>query len=152
MASPKKIAVTSYLTAVTKSKKAAGAPRLRYRWRAEFVGGIAVGNFTGPDDAIGALIRAAVGECTSPDDVVDFVASLFGDLDVRTADVTLGRAVRLAARNPNRKNPGALVAIYNPLPIDPAPRLDPPAGRPAPNASTVARLRDGAARRKGGAA
>jgi hypothetical protein len=110
------ITVTPYLAALPGDKS--GGPRKRYRWRAEVTafGGHpphAVESQVGPDEAIGALVRALADRCETADDVLDLVASLFGDLAYRPADLQLGRAIRLAARHPHRRHPGCRVVLHD---------------------------------------
>ncbi|VTR95257.1 unnamed protein product [Gemmata massiliana] len=136
MTTTRKIVVSPYQVEVPRQKatkpgfkpgkKKPSAPaRIRYRWRAElFEGGQmvrAVEGFELPDEALGALVRDMAHQCASPDDVVDLVAGLFGNLDVRGANVTLGRALRMSVRNPNRRNAGCVVEIGDPgLEVEPA--------------------------------
>lgn len=125
MNTPNEIRVTAYRVGVPFPGHKTPVSRLRYRWRAELVvnGGCAcmAEGHEAPDAAIGAVIRAAARECESPDDVLDLVAGLFGDLDQHPADVQLGRAIRLAARNPRRRHPGCVVTIADPVTAAPVP-------------------------------
>lgn len=106
------IHVTPHLTPVSEEGN-----KLRYRWRAELRcedGAVHVDGCLGPDAAIGALIREAIMMCVTHDDVIEFVAGLFGDLSVRSADVTLARAVRFASTSPKRRHAGIKVTIEQP--------------------------------------
>jgi hypothetical protein len=132
------ILVTPYVTAIPRVQGT--APRLRYRWRAELVfdnrPSFAVEGYTEPDAAIGALIREAVSTCETHEEVVEFFASMFGDTAIRSADVTLSRAVRYAAGSRHRKHPGVRVQINPPVKDSDGPTAVP---------SKPARLRKGGA-------
>lgn len=112
--SPLTILVTSRPKAVIWAPRSNPIPgakaRIRYRYRAEIVSGPFAGEiadgFPSSDEAIGALIRQVSELFAGSDSLIDFIASLFGDLSVRSADETLGRAVRFAARDPRRRSPG----------------------------------------------
>jgi hypothetical protein len=89
--------------------------RTRLRYAAEFVGGphsgaAVVGKYR-PDEAIGALLRQTANTYETADEVLDFVADLFGSHPDRSPAEQLGRAVRLAAKSPRRLNPGVEVVL-----------------------------------------
>jgi hypothetical protein len=83
------------------------------RFAAEFAGGLHHGKFvkncSSPEEAVGALIRQVVESLASADETMTFLAGLFGDLSVRSANVILARAVWIAAKHPARKNRGILL-------------------------------------------
>jgi NAD(P)-dependent dehydrogenase (short-subunit alcohol dehydrogenase family) len=62
-----------------------------------------------PEDAVGALIRQVARSLGTADDVLAFLAGLFGDPEVRGVDVTLARAVWIAATHPRRRNGGVRI-------------------------------------------
>ena len=117
----RKIVVTPYAATIVKPSLARRAKkpgvvihgRIRQRWKAEFIEHGQVRDYVEGqlsfDDAIGALIRQMVRNCKTADDAFDFIASLFGNLAKRTADVTMSRAVWIAARARFRRNPGIAV-------------------------------------------
>lgn len=121
MKTPRKIVVSRYSAAIIRPKTVRRAeqkgavvtPSVRQRWRAEYVeaGTVrhTVDGFLTFDEAIAALIRLMAQSCQTVDDVLDFVAGLFSDLSKRSADVSLSRAVWIAARNRKRRHSGLQV-------------------------------------------
>jgi hypothetical protein len=85
------------------------------RYSAEFRGGPYDGHRVedkrSPEDAIGSLIRSVIESLDSADAVMEFLASLFGDLRYRSANVILARAVWIHASSPKRANPGVDVHV-----------------------------------------
>lgn len=130
MGAPITIVVTTHPTMVERMPGRAKRRRLKKRgqpvvasaqirnlFSAKFVGGPhdreSVSGHYSADEAVGALIRQAVNSDSyeTADQVLDFFASLFGHDPLRTPDVQLARAVRMAAKNPRRIHPGARVVL-----------------------------------------
>ena len=84
--------------------------RREVRFRARFMGGphhlVETRNSASPEEAIGTLIRYVMDGLDTREQILQFVASLFGDLTVRSPEVILARAVWFAADNTKRKCPG----------------------------------------------
>jgi hypothetical protein len=128
VSTPWKIVVTSHPRAVIKPLKSPPPPhaagsgiakaKIRHRYRAEFASGAfagkAVEGFPSSDEAIGALIRETLESLQTHDELFQFVSGLFGDLDSRTADETMGRAIRFASRDPRRRSAGVNLVYQNP--------------------------------------
>lgn len=115
----RKIVVSRYAAPVVKPTKHSTGPftfaRVRERWQAQYVEGETVresvdGHLTF-DDAIGALIRQMARQCETADQVVDLIAGLFSDLAARTPNVSLSRAVWIAARSKRRRHRGISVVF-----------------------------------------
>lgn len=121
MNTPRTLRVSPYTATFPRSTSdnPTALPRIRYRWRAELSEAgcpptLTVEGYHNPDDAIGALIRLFVCQFETHDEVIGFIAGLFGNLDHRTAEVTLARAVRFANTNPKRLHAGVQVNIEQP--------------------------------------
>jgi hypothetical protein len=110
---PERIVVKCYRTRGEPNDKRAVPTKLRRRFSAEFVGGRHHGQLVddclSPEDAIGSLICQVSRSLESADEILTFLAGLFGDLSVRSVNVTLARAVWIAAQHPRRRNPGVRV-------------------------------------------
>jgi hypothetical protein len=83
------------------------------RYRAQFKGGPHGGKFVEgsrcPEDAIGKLIREVAQSLASNLAVVEFIASLFADLSIRSTEVAIARAVWIACSKKNRTAPGLVI-------------------------------------------
>lgn len=120
MKTPTQLLVTPYLAPVARECQPTGQLPMRYRWRAELLQKgrtvLVMVGFETPDAAIGSLFRVLAHTCRTVDEVVDLIASAFGDLGTHSANVQVGRAIRIAARHPYRRNPGWEVLIGDPVP------------------------------------
>lgn len=115
------IVVEPYRARVVRRRHAAdpnAEPRVRVRWRARFADAVpfelSIDGCDSPDEALGRFVREYMATHETFDAALDAVALLFGT--GRPPDVTLGRALRMAARNPHRKNPGCAVEVIDPAP------------------------------------
>jgi hypothetical protein len=118
------ITVTSRPTAVVKPQPAPAdgqqfaAAKIRHRFRAEFTAGPftgqAVEGFLSWDEAVGALVRSVAKSLPTADAVFDFVASVLDDTRFRCGNESMGRAVRFAARDKMRRNPGSTLTFIDP--------------------------------------